>query len=129
MHLGLSGWYRQRARSRQQVGAARMAVVGFPLAVLGGVRAGVNSVSRPEARQLGRCNMSVELSIEGVSLSYGKGSATTVALEDVTLSVEHGEFVTIVGASGCGKSSLLNLVAGFLRPSRGQLLLGGASIE
>jgi len=69
--------------------------------------------------------MSVELTLEGVYLSYRQGTTATVALEYVTLSVEHGELVTIVGASGCGKSSLLNLVAGFLRPSRGQILLEG----
>lgn len=73
--------------------------------------------------------MSVELALEGVGLNYRQGAHTTIALEDVTLSVEHEEFVTIVGASGCGKSSLLNLVAGFLRPSHGRLLLGGDSIE
>lgn len=73
--------------------------------------------------------MSVELAIESASLTYGAGAAKIIALEDVNLSVEHGEFVTIVGASGCGKSSLLNLVAGFLKPSRGRLLLGGAPIQ
>lgn len=73
--------------------------------------------------------MSVELIIEGVDLTYRTGAAKTSALEDVNLSVEHGEFVTIVGASGCGKSSFLNLVAGFLQPSRGRLLLGGKPIR
>jgi NitT/TauT family transport system ATP-binding protein len=90
--------------------------------------AGASAVSRREARGRSRCGMSVELTLEGVCLNYRQGAATTVALEDVTLSVEHEEFVTIVGASGCGKSSLLNLVAGFLRHSRGQLLLGGDPI-
>ena len=66
--------------------------------------------------------------MEEVWLEYGRGAGTTPALQDVTLKIEHGELVTIVGASGCGKSSLLNLVAGFLKPSRGRLLLGGATI-
>ena len=74
--------------------------------------AGASAVSRQEAGRGGRCGMSVELALEGVGLNYRQGAHTTVALEDVTLSVEHEEFVTIVGASGCGKSSLLNLVAG-----------------
>jgi NitT/TauT family transport system ATP-binding protein len=73
--------------------------------------------------------MSIELSLEGVCLEYGRGANATLALDDVTLNIEHGEFVTIVGASGCGKSSLLNLVAGFIRPSRGSLLLGGTPID
>jgi NitT/TauT family transport system ATP-binding protein len=71
--------------------------------------------SRHELRRYSRCSMSVELTLDGVCLSYLQGTKATVALEDVTLSVEHGEFVTIVGASGCGKSSLLKLVAGFLQ--------------
>lgn len=73
--------------------------------------------------------MSTELSMEGISLTYGRGAALTEALHNVTLAVEHGEFVTIVGASGCGKSSLLNLVAGFIRPTHGRVLVGGAPIQ
>lgn len=73
--------------------------------------------------------MSVELISEGVDLTYRTGAARTSALEDVNLRVEHGEFVTIVGASGCGKSSFLNLVAGFLQPSRGRLLLDDRPIH
>ena len=67
--------------------------------------------------------------MEEVWLEYGQGTDAIAALEDVSLKVEHGEFLTIVGASGCGKSSLLNLVAGFILPSRGQMLLGGAPIR
>jgi ABC-type nitrate/sulfonate/bicarbonate transport system ATPase subunit len=72
--------------------------------------------------------MSVELSMEEISLKYGRGATATDALQNVTLTVEHGEFVTIVGASGCGKSSLLNLVAGFIQPTHGRVLVGGAPI-
>jgi NitT/TauT family transport system ATP-binding protein len=47
------------------------------------------------------------------------------ALNDVSLSVNEGEFIVIVGASGCGKTTLLNLIAGFDQPTSGQVLLKG----
>ncbi|HLY12242.1 MAG TPA: ABC transporter ATP-binding protein [Planctomycetota bacterium] len=60
----------------------------------------------------------------------GKAGAGPVhVLERVTLSVEPGEFVCIVGPSGCGKSTLLNLIAGFLDPSRGQILVEGDPVR
>jgi NitT/TauT family transport system ATP-binding protein len=69
----------------------------------------------------------MELVSRSVWLEYGKGG--TVALQDIDLTVREGEFVTIVGPSGCGKSSFLNLVAGFLTPTRGDLLLDGTAIR
>lgn len=48
-----------------------------------------------------------------------------VVLENLNLSVEEGEFCTLVGASGCGKSTFLRLLLGQERPSKGELLLGG----
>ncbi|MCY0864184.1 MAG: ATP-binding cassette domain-containing protein, partial [Sulfobacillus sp.] len=51
------------------------------------------------------------------------------ALQGIRLTVQDGEFVTVVGPSGCGKTTLLNLIAGFEFPSAGQLLVNGAPIE
>lgn len=51
-----------------------------------------------------------------------------VALDDVNLTIEAGEFITLVGPSGCGKSTVLDLVAGLTRPSAGQLTAGGVEI-
>ena len=72
---------------------------------------------------------SVQLSIEHVSLEYPQAGRTFLALDDVSLTIEQGEFVTIVGPSGCGKSSLLSLVAGLLKPTRGVLTLDGRPIS
>ena len=72
---------------------------------------------------------SVQLSIEHVSLEYPQAGRTFLALDDVSLTIDQGEFVTIVGPSGCGKSSLLSLVAGLLKPTRGVLTLDGRPIS
>ncbi len=62
--------------------------------------------------------------LNGVSKTYDTATGRTVALAPTDLSIEPGEFVSVVGPSGCGKSTLLNLLAGFLAPTDGSLLLG-----
>jgi len=62
------------------------------------------------------------LDLARVSKRYG-GADGVVALQDVTLKVAPGEFVCLVGASGCGKTTLLNLVAGLDRPTTGSVSL------
>jgi NitT/TauT family transport system ATP-binding protein len=59
--------------------------------------------------------------LSGVTKSFGHGADAVVALRDVDLTVEHGEVVCLVGASGCGKSTILNLVAGLDEPTAGSV--------
>lgn len=66
---------------------------------------------------------------EAVSMTFRTRKGQVEAVKDFSLDVQHGEVVCIVGASGCGKSTFLNMVAGFLRPSTGRILLEGKSIE
>ena len=64
--------------------------------------------------------MSLPLSIQSVTAHYG----TTKVLEDLSLDIGEGELVSLLGASGCGKTTTLRLVAGFLEPTSGSIRLG-----
>lgn len=66
------------------------------------------------------------LEIDQVSLSYDNNDQT---LNNVSLSVDRGEFLSIIGHSGCGKSSLLNMIAGFIRPTKGKITVKGNLVE
>ena len=57
------------------------------------------------------------LKTEHLKKYYGKGETCVKALDDVNLTVEKGEFVSVVGTSGSGKSTLLNMLGGLDRPS------------
>lgn len=68
------------------------------------------------------------LSVKNVTKIYGKDSTKVVALDNVSFSVEKGEFVAIVGASGSGKSTLLHILGGVDRPTRGKVFIDGKDI-
>jgi len=57
------------------------------------------------------------------------GEGTIGALQEVSMDVDHSEFVTVVGPSGCGKSTLLKLIAGFFAPSAGRILFQGEEVR
>ena len=59
---------------------------------------------------------------------YGKGETAVIALDHVNLSVDAGEFVTVMGPSGCGKSTLLHLLGGLDCPTEGRVIIDGQSI-
>lgn len=68
------------------------------------------------------------LEVKQLSKIYGRGQNEVRAVDDVSFSVEEGEFVAIVGASGSGKSTLLHLLGGVDRPTSGKVLINGRDI-
>lgn len=68
------------------------------------------------------------LRVENLTKTYGSGIAKVTALDNVSFSVEQGEFVAIVGASGSGKSTLLHLIGGVDRPTSGKVFIDGKDI-
>ena len=68
------------------------------------------------------------LRVENLTKIYGKDSTKVTALDNVSFSVEMGEFVAIVGASGSGKSTLLHLIGGVDRPTKGKVFIDGKDI-
>jgi putative ABC transport system ATP-binding protein len=69
------------------------------------------------------------LQAQGLTKTYGSGSAAVVALDHVNLNIREGEFVAVMGPSGCGKSTLLHLLGGLDRPSEGEVLIGGHNLS
>jgi nitrate/nitrite transport system ATP-binding protein len=63
------------------------------------------------------------LSISLISKTFTRGAAATEVLRDVSLTVDQGQYVSIIGHSGCGKSTLLNIIAGLTEVSEGAVLL------
>lgn len=70
------------------------------------------------------------ITIEGVSKSYPRKDKTqSLALDKVDLSIKRGEFICLLGPSGCGKTTLLNLIAGFNKPTTGKIFIGGEVVD
>lgn len=68
------------------------------------------------------------IELQDVSKLYGFGDATTLALDEVSLTIDKGEFVAIMGPSGCGKSTLMNVIGLLDRPSHGNYRLDGKPV-
>ena len=66
--------------------------------------------------------------VSDVSMYYG-GEHGTLALEDVSMSINHGEIVAVVGPSGCGKSTLMRLMSGLWLPTEGGVIIDGHEVD
>ena len=69
------------------------------------------------------------IEIRDLSVRYGAGPSAVDALAQIDLTIRPGDFVVALGASGCGKTTLLSAIAGFLEPTEGRILLDGVPIR
>jgi len=74
-------------------------------------------------------NNKIKIKAVKVNKTFSNGKNSVVAIKDLNLEIEEGEFTVILGPSGCGKTTFLHLLAGFEKPTDGQLLLNGKSID
>ena len=69
-----------------------------------------------------------QIELRNITLEYDSVENPVTALQDVSFSVEPAEFLCVVGQSGCGKTTMLKIVAGFLKPTKGTILIGGKTV-
>jgi putative ABC transport system ATP-binding protein len=69
------------------------------------------------------------IDLRDVIKTYETGAGDVTVLKDITLKVQHSEFVSVVGPSGSGKSTLLNMITGIDRPTGGQVFVGGEAVH
>jgi ABC-type nitrate/sulfonate/bicarbonate transport system ATPase subunit len=70
----------------------------------------------------------VEIEVDGVGKRFGPEETAPLVLDRISLSVRHNEFVSLLGRSGCGKTTLLNIIAGLLEPSSGEVRVQGRRV-
>ncbi|KMK77776.1 ABC transporter ATP-binding protein [Alkalihalobacillus pseudalcaliphilus] len=70
-----------------------------------------------------------QIHIDNVSKIYLTKEEATLALENIDLTIEEGEFISLIGPSGCGKTTLLSLIAGILKPTEGKILLDNQQVD
>ena len=75
-----------------------------------------------------QCSRPERIDVRGVTHIFGKDKWSTPALAGVDLTVEPGEFVCLVGSSGCGKTTLLKLIGGFFTPTQGSVEINGTPV-
>src|SRR5947208_11820440 len=73
--------------------------------------------------------MMAYLKLDHIDKTFTRGALETEVLKDITLGIEKGEFVSIIGHSGCGKTTLLNIVAGLTRATIGGVLLEEREVD
>jgi NitT/TauT family transport system ATP-binding protein len=73
--------------------------------------------------------MAESIQVNNVSFQYDTAQGPVLAVKDVTFAVAPTEFLCVLGPSGCGKTTILNMLAGFLTPTRGEILMDGSPLQ
>jgi NitT/TauT family transport system ATP-binding protein len=70
-----------------------------------------------------------QIELRNVSLEYNSAASLVTALRNVSFGVDASEFLCVVGQSGCGKTTMLNIIGGFLQPTGGEILISGKAVK
>ena len=79
--------------------------------------------------QIGESFQTEEITIEELTVVYTSGKKSITAVEKLDFAVAPSEFLCILGTTGCGKSTILNVIAGFVKPTSGRVIMGGLPIS
>src|SRR6202007_2583098 len=94
--------------------------------------AGPGAGARHAARHLSGVSSAMTdklISIEGIAKRYPSAGGTPAVFENLWLSMTRGEFACVIGHSGCGKTTVLNILAGLDEPSEGTVIVDGQAID
>jgi NitT/TauT family transport system ATP-binding protein len=80
-------------------------------------------------QEMGAQIMGAQIELIGASKTFGSRAASRLALDQVSLSVKAGQTATVIGPTGCGKTTILNMVAGFLPVSGGEIVVDGRAVS
>ena len=69
-----------------------------------------------------------EMAVRSVRMTYGADASPNVVLDECSFAVERGKLNVLIGPSGCGKTTVVNLLAGYERPTKGQITLDGEPV-
>lgn len=69
------------------------------------------------------------LSVHNIQQKYQAENGEVIAIKDISFSASKGEFISIVGPSGCGKSTLLSIMAGLIKPTKGEVYVNGVKVD
>lgn len=92
-------------------------------------RGSIAQISDIRRIRSGQTTLPIAIEVQGVAMAFGDGATRHVIFEDISFEVKTGEIFCIVGASGCGKTTLLRQIAGLQRPTSGSLRFEGNPIE
>ncbi len=85
--------------------------------------------ARTAAKPAGIGSSAGYVEVRNLSVTFHTARGATEAVRDLSVTIEPGQFVSVLGPSGCGKSTLLRIAAGLLRPSGGEMRIGGEAVK
>ncbi len=88
-----------------------------------------NNVLVPEVETTELYDSGLSMQIRNLKISFDTPKGEYVAVKNINLNVKHGEIISIIGHSGCGKSTILNAIGGFTKPAKGEVILNYKTVK